>query len=89
MPVSWSFINILLYLFQIYKMLGKVWLEIMINGNTLMVRVETVGFGFGGKLTDLLFFIYLWDHFFWSSVANLGALYMLIYEIFFQNFQEN
>jgi hypothetical protein len=49
MPVSWSFIHILLYLFQIYKMLGKVWLEIMINGNTLMVWVETVGFGFGGK----------------------------------------
>ena len=24
-----------------------------------------------------------------SSVANLGALYMLICEIFFQNFQEN
>jgi hypothetical protein len=40
---------ILLYLFHIYKMLGKVWLEIMINGNTLMVWVETVGFGFGGK----------------------------------------
>ena len=49
MPVTWIFINILLYLFQISKLLGKLSLEIMINGNTLMVWVETVGFGFGEK----------------------------------------